>query len=92
MVKSKPKGLFRYWYVFVLAFFCYYISSILYMECYIILSPVWFFGILYHINVEVFKNQSIKFSSIWDKVIDFIRHNLLAIAENQSSCYNFAEL
>ena len=41
-----------------------------------------FFGILYHINVEVFKNQSINFSSIWDKVIDFIRHNLLAIAEN----------
>ena len=40
------------------------------------------FGILYHIIVEIFKNQSIDFSSIWDKGTDFIGYNLLAFVEN----------
>jgi hypothetical protein len=40
------------------------------------------FGILHHIIVEIFKNQSIDFSSIWDKGTDFIGYNMLAIVEN----------
>ena len=40
------------------------------------------FGDLYHIVVEVFKNQSIDFSSIWDKGTYFIGYNMLTIVEN----------
>ena len=42
------------------------------------------FGILYHIIMEIFKNQSVGFSSIWDKGNDFIGYNLLAIVKNPS--------
>tara|TARA_Y100000992_G_scaffold195858_1_gene133180 strand:+ start:306 stop:569 length:264 start_codon:yes stop_codon:yes gene_type:complete len=69
--------MFLFWRFFAIAFLLFFTwnAILFYLQ-------FGFFGILYHINVEVFKNQSINFSSIWDKVVDFIRHNLLAIAEN----------
>ena len=70
-------GVFLFWRFFAVAFLLFFTwNAILFYRQFGV------FGILYHIVVEVFKNQSIDSSSIWDKGTDFIRHNLLAIVEN----------
>ena len=70
-------GLFLFWHFFVVAFLlCLTRHAVLFYRQYGV------FGDLYHIVVEVFKNQSIDFSSVWDKGTDFIGYNLLAIVEN----------
>ena len=69
--------MFLLWRILAVAFFLF-----LKRDAVLFYYQLGVFGILYHIIVEIFKNQSINFSSIWDKGIDFIGYNLLAIVEN----------
>jgi hypothetical protein len=70
-------GVFLFWRFFAVAFLLFFTwNAVLFYRKFGV------FGILYHIFMEVFKNQSIDFPFIWDEVTDFIRHNLLAIVEN----------
>ena len=69
--------MFLFWRFFAFAFLLYFTwNAVLFYR------QLGVFGVLYHIVVEIFKNQSIDFSFIWNKGTDFIRHNLLAIVEN----------
>jgi hypothetical protein len=68
---------FLFWRFFAFAFLPYFTCNAV-----LFYRQLGVFGVLYHIVVEIFKNQSIDFSSIWNKGTDFIRNNLLAIVEN----------